>query len=210
METTIGIRWIRYAVLFQNNILPKKERLVSKYGVNIYVKKSKRFYANTSLLGKIHIEESALKKLSDNALKTMVMHERLHQIQHSSTLGIIVTIINFFVLFVCALGITISVYLLFRPNYIDGIVLIIFFISVIFLDLCLLRMEEVAADLYSAKEIGPENFISGLQERYVVYPKYGKYDTLCSKTLNCVYLFTHGTKEDRINIVKNLVEMEKC
>ncbi len=192
----------------------RKEQTERHFGIEILVKKDKKFYAYCNRKG-IHIEKSAITKLSKNALKTIIMHERFHQRwdEQSSSMWIIPLAVALLAISIVGLivfaGLAIYFYAILRVHsaisiiIISGLAYFAFSSAIIyFLQLYYSRTCEAAADLYSAKEIGKEKFVSGMEERYAKYPKYGSETTLKDRIWHWDYLFRHRYKKDRLKLVK--------
>ncbi|MDE1822769.1 MAG: M48 family metalloprotease [Candidatus Micrarchaeota archaeon] len=185
----------------------EREKEEVHFEVHVLTKKYKKFHAVTGGDGKIHLERSAIKKLSRNGLKALIFHERFHQRWRQDPASRVFRFVAPFVLLISVLGIFGALLSLFylHPNILYGIlcaVILAYFVSVSFLAMYIQRISEAAADLYSAKEIGKANFVSGFEDRYKKYPSYGKEETFFSRLRRWRYLFEHRTKSERIKLVK--------
>ncbi len=179
-----------------------------RFGVSVFTRKDKRFYANTLLDGKIHLEESALSKFSPNGLKTLVMHERFHQRWYESPISKLAVAFGYLLPALSILGIIgVLLCLLYLHLTLAWALLCLlslaYFIGVGFLLLYLQRLQEAAADLYSSKEVGKKNFVSGFEERYRKYPNFHSDKTLFDRLRNWRYFFEHKTKKERIELVRD-------
>jgi hypothetical protein len=185
----------------------RKETEETYFGVKIRVGRAKKFYAQTKLDGEIHIEKSAQARFSGNGLKTLVMHERFHQLWYGNPTNKLATFAGLFVLFGSLAGIAVIVASLFffkiRAAYLLGLaVLLVYFIAAAFVVLYTKRIAEAAADLYSAKEVGRRSFVSGFRERRTAYPKSMGENSLAGRLLNWRYLFEHRSENERETLVK--------
>lgn len=178
------------------------------FGVSVFTRKNKRFYANTLLDGKIHLEERALKKFSSNGLKTVVMHERFHQRWYQNPLSKAAVALGYIVPALSLIGIVAVLLILFyvHPTIAWTLLCLValgYFISVGFLLMYLQRLQEAAADLYSAKELGKNKFVSGFEERYSKYPSFHSEKTLLDRLRNWRYFFEHRTRKERVELVRD-------
>ncbi len=192
-------------MFFKHKAQETKRRL---FGVSVFTRKSKRFYANTLLDGKIHLEERALKKFSSNGLKTLLMHERFHQRWYENPISKLAVVLGYFVPALSVLGVIGIVLCLFYLHLTLAwtllcLVALVYLICVGFLLMYVQRLQEAAADLYSAKELGKNNFVSGFEERYSKYPSFHNEKTLLDRLRNWRYFFEHRTGKERVELVRD-------
>lgn len=196
-----------------------KEKERTHFGIKVLEsKRQKEFYSYTRK-GKIHIEKSAVKKLGRNGLKTLIMHERFHQRWDTGNAQKFVNGLTGIVMCLSLWGAAVLVYLIYiflnfgLPNVKDSWIawwalcaLLIYFVIVIintlFVRMYSKRIEEAAADLYSAKEVGKGDFVRGFERRYTEYPRYGNENTRCGRIKHYGYFFKHRYKQDRIKLVE--------
>ena len=173
------------------------------FGVTVKENPSAKFFAHTNFWGRIEISSELRAKLSDNALKTIIMHERYHQRLIKSKLGKFVAVASATVFFltipaliILGIALTITKFRLY-----DLAIVVVFSILVISTAVYVLMSFERSADLYSAKELGKENWIRGMRETGEVF---GFFKPKRSLKLYINNLRHYGSWSARISFVEKM------
>lgn len=178
------------------------------FGVEVYITTKNEFMIYTTLLGKIIISTEVFNSLSEQSLKTVIMHERFHQRINKTKEGRIINLINGILLIIVSFLIILNFALL-VVNYIHILKIgdetciissIILFIAILLVNIYYRRNQERAADIYSAKEVGKEYAIAGFKELKEKSPHNEKISIIKDP----FYFVTHGKWEDRINFIAEL------
>ena len=180
------------------------------FGMDVNVITKEKFICYTDLFGKVYISTKGVNNLSENGLKTVIMHERFHQKINKSRVGVAINLVAWVFMVLSLLGIVVmllNVLLAPEATSKDFGGIIVFYIAYLFLfGLCGLsiyyrRLQERAADLYSAKEVGKNNFVAGFKE---LQDKFPDRERKINMAKHPFYYITHGKVNDRIKFVEEL------
>ncbi|MEM3265437.1 MAG: M48 family metalloprotease [Candidatus Micrarchaeaceae archaeon] len=180
------------------------------FGVEVYIEPKDKYELYTKLSGKIIISTKAVNSLSEQCLKTLIMHERFHQRLNKTKSGCGINLIAGALMILALLGMAFElIYLIASPALLFrasggpiGFALqFLFLMAILVITIYYRRLQEKAADLYSAEEVGKRAFVAGFKEMREKFPRK---ERLIDMIRHPFYFATHGKLEDRIKFIEEL------
>ncbi len=178
----------------------QKAKKMQIFNINIKLVKINKFIFSTNNFGTIYVSSLVKSKLSTNALKVAILHERFHQRLRQKLYGKIISICSLLLFIFSILAIPRVIFaLVVQPIYIiDDIFTLLILLTIFFLYLHYRRLEEVAADLYSVRHVGSTNFKKGIIE---IVKKFPEEFPKKLKPGHIFRLLTHGNYLERIKLI---------